>query len=183
MYPHKVKRMFLEKWRNSNKTNKCVRQIKQYAEDVSYLLRVQSEDSIECASNILRKVFETNAIKQDEEESVNDSIVNNINKYIQCNLCEDCGIENKLKFSECDIMKHCEDEIVVMEWFLAPRQGVNKKGVQNTQLELGVKRYKVKDVVSKLKHQLQQTIIHMTEHKWKSHCMRLDIKMSNPLTT
>jgi hypothetical protein len=97
--------------------------------------------------------------------------------------CINCGIETKMRFSECNILKNCDSEVNVMEWVLAPRQGVDKKGRQNTQLELGMRKQKVSEVVSKFKHQLVQTIKHMCEHKWKSHCLKLDMTMSNPLTS
>ena len=57
VYPRKVKRMFLEKWSNSNETNKCVRQIKQYAEDVRPKFRIHHLNAELALHVILHPLF------------------------------------------------------------------------------------------------------------------------------
>jgi len=71
---------------------------------------------------------------------------------------------------ECPILNNCELEIKVMEWALTPRQGKKSNGEPNTQLALGLRRKKVKDIIQLLKHHLQVTIKHNAEYDWKRHC-------------
>lgn len=42
------------------------------------------------------------------------------------NICEECGIERKLKMTTCKILSESNLSIDVLEWIDAPRQGVNK---------------------------------------------------------
>ena len=50
--------------------------------------------------------------------------------------CDNCGIEKKLHIADSPILSGCTELIPVKEWWLAPRAGKNKKGEQNTQIEL-----------------------------------------------
>ena len=73
-----------------------------------------------------------------------------LNRRCVMNNCADCGVEKNMMLSTCDILAADTNEVSVMEWVLAERQGVNKNtGKQNTQLELGVSTLLVVDVVKK----------------------------------
>jgi hypothetical protein len=50
--------------------------------------------------------------------------------------CDKCGVDRILQPMLCPALSKCEEVIEVMEWRLAPRQGTNKKGETNTQIEL-----------------------------------------------
>ena len=50
--------------------------------------------------------------------------------------CKECGIEKKLKISECPILNTCTESIPCMEWKFVARRGKKKNGKDNTQLEL-----------------------------------------------
>ena len=65
-----------------------------------------------------------------------------------------------------------------MEWILAPRQGT-KNGKQNSQLELGLVKLKVSEIVEKMRSQLKSTIKHKAELDWKRHALKLDLTMSD----
>ena len=66
------------------------------------------------------------------------------------NTCTECGDDCKLTMTICDILSTNTIVINVLEWINAPRQGA-KNGKQNTQLELGMTKLAVKDVVKKYK--------------------------------
>ena len=70
------------------------------------------------------------------------------------NECEACGVA-KLGINKCDIWNKCELEADVLEWVHADQQG-SKNGKQNTQLELGKRRYKIHVILSKLIGQLEK---------------------------
>ena len=69
--------------------------------------------------------------------------------------CDECGVEGLLQMSTCPILFECNEVIDVLEWVLAERQGVDKKGKQNTQLELGHSRLPVGAVVCRLIESLE----------------------------
>ena len=52
--------------------------------------------------------------------------------------------------SSCNILSKDTNEISVMEWVLADQQNINRSGKQSTQLELGVSKLPVENVVKKL---------------------------------
>jgi hypothetical protein len=42
--------------------------------------------------------------------------------------CSACGIEKKMMVSSGPILNNCHDNIPLLEWNYAPRQGFNKRG-------------------------------------------------------
>jgi len=75
--------------------------------------------------------------------------------------CNACGIENKLRISECTILTQNTTIVEVMEWKDAPRAGTNSKGVQNTQLELTKSKDTVSNIISKLLKQSETFRLHL----------------------
>eukprot|EP00957_Ditylum_brightwellii_P070225 5334981-Ditylum_brightwellii.AAC.1 len=63
--------------------------------------------------------------------------------------CQECGVNNKLCVEMCERWTHNTIEIDMLEWIEVPRQD-KKNGKQNTQLELGQRRYPVMEVIKKL---------------------------------
>ena len=96
------------------------------------------------------------------------------------NNCGNCGIENKLKMLECGVLTNDEHVIDVMEWVDAPRQGFKKNGQQNTQLELGLSKCAVKDVVIKLVKSLEINRLHQAEYEWRNWMRKIDLTNSHP---
>jgi len=94
------------------------------------------------------------------------------------NLCQECGVKKKLGVTDCDIWSNCCQEIDVMEWIEAPRQGMTN-GKQNTQLELGQRRHPVKEVINRFVEQLNTCRLHLAELEWKRWMMKRDLLMSN----
>ena len=88
--------------------------------------------------------------------------------------CLECGIQKKLKLSECDCLTSCSIPIKVMEWKLAPRAGKNKKGEQNTQIELSESSLPIKEVVNRLATQLTIARTHFSHGNWLNMTRRLD---------
>ena len=70
--------------------------------------------------------------------------------------CEECGVKI-LNLGECTYFTTNNDEIEVLEWIEAERQG-EKYGTQNTQLELGRVKLPVCKVVSRLIKSLEVNI-------------------------
>lgn len=84
-----------------------------------------------------------------------------LNQCCVMNECADCGVEKKMMVSTCETLSSDRNEISVMEWILAERQGANKStGENNTQLELGVSTLLVSECVNKLVSQLDICRIH-----------------------
>ena len=79
------------------------------------------------------------------------------------NICTECGIDRKLKLTACKILSESDLIIDVLEWIDAPRQGLTKQGKQNTQLELGLQKVSVKDVVQRLKDALEACHVHQAQ--------------------
>ena len=52
--------------------------------------------------------------------------------------------------SSCPILNNCHDNIPLLEWNYAPRQGLNKRGKENTQLELSNVTIPVVEVIKKI---------------------------------
>ena len=73
-----------------------------------------------------------------------------------------------------------EHVIDVMEWVDAPRQGFKKNGQQNTQLELGLSKCAVKDVVIKLVKSLGINRLHQAEYEWRNWMRKIDLTNSHP---
>ena len=80
----------------------------------------------------------------------------------------------------CGILAKDTNDISVMEWVLADRQGINKSGKQNTQLELGVSKLPVGDVVKKMVLRLNICCEHQYKYKWRNQMRNIDIIMSHP---
>ena len=64
--------------------------------------------------------------------------------------CSACGIEKKMMVNSCPILNNCHDNIPLLEWNYAPRQGFNKRGKPNTQLELSNVTLPVVEVIKRL---------------------------------
>ena len=94
------------------------------------------------------------------------------------NECEACGVA-KLGINKCDIWNKCELEADVLEWVHADQQG-SKNGKQNTQLELGKRRYKVHVILSKLIDQLEKCRLHQAQYEWRGWMKNIDLTMSKP---
>ena len=94
------------------------------------------------------------------------------------NECDACGVEKKLGITKCKLWNECELEADVLEWVMAPRQGT-KNGKQNTQLELGQRRYKVREIISKMVTKLNQCRLHQAEYEWRGWMKKIDFVMSN----
>ena len=92
--------------------------------------------------------------------------------------CEECGVKI-LNLGECTYFTTNNDEIEVLEWIEAERQG-KKDGTQNTQLELGRVKLPVCEVVSRLITSLEVNRLHVTESRWRDLMLRIDLTMSNP---
>ena len=94
------------------------------------------------------------------------------------NVCAVCGVDTKLQMKTCEILSNSELVIDVLEWINAPRQGM-KKGKQNTQLELGLQKVAVKDVVDRLRDALVVCRIHMAQYQWRDTMRKIDTIMSD----
>ena len=75
-------------------------------------------------------------------------------------------------------MSNSDLVIDVLEWINAPRQGM-KKGKQNTQLELGLQKVAVRDVVDRLRDALVVCRIHMAQYEWRDTMRKIDTIMSD----
>jgi len=96
------------------------------------------------------------------------------------NVCTDCGIENNLEISACNILGECNIEIDVLEWVHAERQGINKQtGKANTQLELGQSKLPVKEVIKKLIAQLTVVREHQAQYEWRNLMRKVDHTMGD----
>ena len=79
-----------------------------------------------------------------------------MHKYIEIDLYNrSIGIDMQLKLTVCKILSESDLIIDVLEQIDAPRQGLTKQGKQNTQLELGLQKVAVKDLVQRLKYTLE----------------------------
>ena len=94
------------------------------------------------------------------------------------NVCTVCGVDNKLQMKKCEILSNSDLVIDVLEWINAPRQGM-KKGKQNTQLELGLQKVAVRDVVDRLRDALVVCRIHMAQYEWRDTMRKIDTIMSD----
>ena len=94
------------------------------------------------------------------------------------NVCVACGVDTKLQLKTCEILSNSELIINVLEWINAPRQGM-KKGKQNTQLELGLQKVAVKDVVDRLRDALVVCRLHMAQYEWRNTMRKIDTLMSD----
>ena len=94
------------------------------------------------------------------------------------NVCAVCGVDTKLQLKTCEILSSSELVIDVLEWINAPQQGM-KKGKQNTQLELGLQKVAVKDVVDRLRDVLVVCRIHMAQYEWRNTMHTIDTLMSD----
>ena len=90
----------------------------------------------------------------------------------------DLGVDTKLQLKACQILSESEPVINVLEWINDPRQEM-KKGKQNTQLELGIQKVTVKDVVDRLRDALVVCFIHMAQYEWQNTMRKIDEVMSN----
>jgi hypothetical protein len=89
--------------------------------------------------------------------------------------CADCGVETKLRIAECPILSGSTESIPVKEWRLAPRAGKNKKGEQNTQIELTDASLPLKDVLARFKIQLNKSRTHYNESEWLRNVRKVDV--------
>lgn len=96
------------------------------------------------------------------------------------NLCNECGVEALLQMSTCKVLGECNDVIPLLEWVHADRQGKNKQGKQNTQLELGNTVLPVREVVSRLITKLNVLRQHQAQYEWRNHMRKLDLVMGDP---
>ena len=80
----------------------------------------------------------------------------------------------------CEILSEGNLIIDVLEWIYAQRQGVNKQGKQNTQLELGIQKVAVRDVVQRLKDALEVCRVHQAQYEWRDTIRKVDQQMSDP---
>ena len=94
--------------------------------------------------------------------------------------CANCGVEKKLKISECKVLTECDSKIELLEWVHAPRPGKKKNGKQNTQLELGRTICTVSNVLEKLVINTENCRIHICEGTWCYTSHRRDLTMSDP---
>ena len=94
------------------------------------------------------------------------------------NVCVACGVDTKLQLKTCEILSNSELIINVLEWINASRQGM-KKGKQNTQLELGLQKVAVKDVVDRLRDALVVCRLHMSQYEWRNTMRKIDTIMSD----
>ena len=97
--------------------------------------------------------------------------------------CSACGIEKKMMVSSCPILNNCHDNIPLLEWNYAPRQGLNKRGRPNTQLELSNVTLPVVEVIKKLIVSLAINRKHQAQYEWRDLMRKIDLTMSNPHTT
>ena len=56
----------------------------------------------------------------------------------------------------------------------------NKDGKQNTQLELGRVKLRVRELITRLIKSIEVNMLHLTESRWRTLMMRIDITMSDP---
>jgi hypothetical protein len=83
----------------------------------------------------------------------------------QTQLCNNCGV-HALKMMDCEAVVNCDKVVQVMEWKLAPRAGYNKKGEQNTQLEVTEGNEKVSTILIRLLESLAAARKHYNELQW-----------------
>ena len=93
------------------------------------------------------------------------------------NTCTKCGVDRKLMMTTCDILSTNTIVIDVLEWINAPRQGA-KSDRQNTQLELGMTKLAVKDVIRKLRVSLNKCCEYMAQYEWRNSMRTIDHAMS-----
>lgn len=98
-------------------------------------------------------------------------------------LCNECGIENNLGMSQCPVLNYADDEVRVLEWAYINRQGKNKSGKQNTQLELTTKTHPLSLVISKLKDATNKCRIHQAQYEWRNIMQKIDKTMTNSDTS
>eukprot|EP00957_Ditylum_brightwellii_P057942 4393201-Ditylum_brightwellii.AAC.1 len=91
--------------------------------------------------------------------------------------CGECGVDKKFGITECKIWGECKIEMDVLEWIEAPRQGTTNEK-QNTQLELGQRRYVVKEAIKKFVSQLNLFHLHKAKYEWKHCMMKRDMTMA-----
>jgi hypothetical protein len=89
--------------------------------------------------------------------------------------CDKCGVDRLLQPMLCPALSKCDEVIEVMEWRLAPRQGTNKKGETNTQIELTKAKEPVSVVYSRYIELLKKARRHHTETQWLRITRKLDI--------
>ena len=94
--------------------------------------------------------------------------------------CNDCGVDRNLRMMECPILSSCPHKIRCIEWKDVPRQGNKRDGTPNTQLEVSISNREVRDIVSKLRKQLQVCRHHQVNYQWRNTMRNIDCTMSDP---
>ena len=88
-----------------------------------------------------------------------------------------CGISKCLNVADCcPIFSECNIPIRVFEWKLAPRAGTNKKGEQNTQIELTESSDPLRTVVDRFEKQLELCRKHYNAMQWLRLARQTDIR-------
>jgi hypothetical protein len=99
-------------------------------------------------------------------------------------LCGDCGVENTIGLSKCPVLNYADDIVVrVLEWSHVARQGKNKRGKQNTQLELTVIEHPLNIVISKLKDATNKCRIYQAQYEWRNLMQKIDKTMTKSATS
>ena len=66
-----------------------------------------------------------------------------------------------------------------MEWKHAPHRGNNKRGKQNTQLELTNVHLPVNDAIKNFVIALKKTRLHLAAYEWKNLIRKIDLTLSD----
>jgi hypothetical protein len=90
--------------------------------------------------------------------------------------CDKCGIAKLLKIKECPALSQCDNLVRTQEWKLNLRQGMDKKGNQNTQLELDTTILPMSELIERLVDQLEKNRKHHIEATWLNLMRRIDTK-------
>jgi hypothetical protein len=83
--------------------------------------------------------------------------------------------KKRLRLAGCPILSESMELIPVKEWWLTPRAGKNKKGKQNTQIELTDASLPLKDVVARFKIQLDKSRTHYNESERLQNVRKVDV--------
>jgi hypothetical protein len=90
--------------------------------------------------------------------------------------CDKCGISKILKIKECPALLQCDILVKTQKWKLNLRQGTDKKGDQNTQIELDETILPMSELIDRLIEQLEKNHKHQNQATWLNLMRKIDTK-------
>ena len=96
--------------------------------------------------------------------------------------CEFCGIKRRLEILDVMEQEFKDEEVEVMVWMNAKRQGKKKDGGFNTQRELQAEAMNIKDLLTRFRKLLTICLTHCQEIRWMKEMISLDFQQLRPDT-